>query len=73
MSNFSFLLPEWPELYSASTKAKSLAHPDPRAACFSARRGLELAEKLKTAQRASLAELDELFASLQYRAFRGEL
>jgi type I restriction enzyme, S subunit len=30
-------------------------------------------EKLKTAQRASLAEVDALFASLQHRAFRGEL
>lgn len=30
-------------------------------------------EKLKAAQRASLAELDELFASLQHKAFRGEL
>lgn len=30
-------------------------------------------EKLKTAQRASLAELDALFATLQRRAFRGEL
>jgi type I restriction enzyme S subunit len=30
-------------------------------------------EKLKTAQRASLAELDVLFATLQHRAFRGEL
>jgi type I restriction enzyme S subunit len=30
-------------------------------------------EKLKTAQRASLEELDALFATLQYRAFRGEL
>jgi type I restriction enzyme S subunit len=30
-------------------------------------------EKLKGAQRASLAELDALFASLQHRAFRGEL
>jgi type I restriction enzyme S subunit len=30
-------------------------------------------EKLKTAQRASLAEMDALFASLQHRAFRGEL
>jgi type I restriction enzyme S subunit len=28
---------------------------------------------LKLAQRASLAELDALFASLQHRAFRGEL
>ena len=30
-------------------------------------------EKLKTAQRASLGELDALFATLQHRAFRGEL
>jgi hypothetical protein len=30
-------------------------------------------EKLKTAQRAALAELDALFASLQHRAFHGEL
>ena len=30
-------------------------------------------ETLKTAHRASLAELDALFAALQYRAFRGEL
>ena len=30
-------------------------------------------ENLKTAQRASLAELEALFASLQHRAFRGEL
>ena len=30
-------------------------------------------EKLKAAHRASLAELDALFASLQHRAFRGEL
>ena len=30
-------------------------------------------EKLRTAQRASLAEMDALFASLQHRAFRGEI
>ena len=30
-------------------------------------------EQLKTAHRASLTELDALFASLQHRAFRGEL
>lgn len=34
---------------------------------------IEAVEKLKTSHKASLAELDELFASLQYRAFRGEL
>jgi type I restriction enzyme S subunit len=36
-------------------------------------RRVEAVEKLKTAQRASLAELNALFASLQQRAFRGEL
>ena len=30
-------------------------------------------EALKTAQRASLAELEALFATLQHRAFKGEL
>jgi type I restriction enzyme S subunit len=34
---------------------------------------VEAVEKLKVAQRASLTELDALFASLQHRAFRGEL
>ena len=36
-------------------------------------RRVEAVEKLKTAHKASLAELNELFTSLQYRAFRGEL
>jgi type I restriction enzyme, S subunit len=36
-------------------------------------RRVRAVEKLKTAQRASLAELDALFATLQHRAFRGEL
>jgi type I restriction enzyme S subunit len=34
---------------------------------------VEAVEKLKAAHRASLSELDVLFASLQHRAFRGEL
>jgi type I restriction enzyme, S subunit len=34
---------------------------------------VEGVEKLKAAHRASLSELDALFASLQHRAFRGEL
>jgi type I restriction enzyme S subunit len=34
---------------------------------------VESVERQKAAQRAHLAELDALFASLQYRAFRGEL
>jgi type I restriction enzyme S subunit len=34
---------------------------------------VEAVERLKVSQRAHLVELDALFASLQYRAFRGEL
>lgn len=36
-------------------------------------RRIAAVEKLKTAHRAAMAELDVLFASLQHRAFRGEL
>lgn len=36
-------------------------------------RRVEAVDKLKTVHKTSLVELDELFASLQYRAFRGEL
>jgi type I restriction enzyme S subunit len=36
-------------------------------------RRVRAVERLKAAQRASLAELDALFATLQHRAFRGEL
>jgi type I restriction enzyme S subunit len=34
---------------------------------------VEAVDKLRASHRASLAELDALFASLQHRAFRGEL
>jgi type I restriction enzyme S subunit len=34
---------------------------------------VEAVEKLKATHRASLSELQALFASLQHRAFRGEL
>jgi len=43
MSNFAFLLPEWPAIHEASTKAEQTARSDPRTACFYARRALELA------------------------------
>ncbi len=36
-------------------------------------RCIESIERLKSTQRASVAKLDALFASLQHRAFRGEL
>ena len=41
MTNFSFLQRDWPELYDPATKAESFALPDPRTACFYARRTAE--------------------------------
>ena len=43
MTNFGFLKPEWPELFDSASKAEASVYPDPRAACFYARRTLELA------------------------------
>lgn len=44
MSNpFTFLAAEWPAVYEAASRAGAAAYPDPRAACFYARRALELA------------------------------
>ena len=42
-SNFSFLQPDWPELLAEARRAEAAALRDPRAACFYARRTLELA------------------------------
>src|SRR6059058_1816483 len=42
MSNFDFLQSEWPQLSGDVRKAEALVIPDPRAACFYARRALEL-------------------------------
>ncbi len=43
MNNFAFLKAEWPSVYAAATKASNAVNPDPRTACFYARRTLELA------------------------------
>jgi type I restriction enzyme R subunit len=43
MSNFTFLQTEWPALHEAAVRAESLVNSDARAACFYARRTLELA------------------------------
>jgi len=39
---FAFLRAEWPEIHEAAAQAAAAAHPDPRTACFHARRALEL-------------------------------
>jgi len=43
MTQFSFLHREWPMVLGAASKAEGAVHADPRAACFYARRALELA------------------------------
>jgi type I restriction enzyme R subunit len=43
MSNFAFLQSEWPLVFESAVKAESLVYPDPRSACFYARRALEFA------------------------------
>jgi len=43
MSNFTFLQAEWPLLHESAMKAECMVHTDARAACFYARRTLELA------------------------------
>jgi type I restriction enzyme R subunit len=43
VSNFAFLVPEWPEVNEAAKKSEETAHNDPRTSCFYARRSLELA------------------------------
>ncbi len=42
MSQFAFLQPEFPSIYEAADRAITAVHPDPRTACFYARRALEL-------------------------------
>ena len=43
MSNFDFLQTEWPLVFEAAHRAEASAYSDARAACFYARRALELA------------------------------
>jgi type I restriction enzyme R subunit len=43
VSQFVFLQREWPAVFEAAGRAEQAVHPDPRTACFYARRALELA------------------------------
>ena len=43
LTNFTFLQAEWPAVFEAAEKAEAAVHTDPRAACFYARRAMELA------------------------------
>ena len=54
MSNFDFLMPEWPEAHEAAVAAEASALGDPRVACFHARRALEIEIQV------GLKELEEM-------------
>jgi type I restriction enzyme R subunit len=43
MTHFAFLQVEWPDVCESAQKAEASVYPDPRTACFYARRTLELA------------------------------
>jgi type I restriction enzyme, R subunit len=43
VSQFAFLEREWPAVFEAAARSEAAAYPDARAACFYARRALELA------------------------------
>lgn len=42
MSQFTFIQSDFPTIYESAKKAVDAVHPDPRTACFYARRTLEL-------------------------------
>jgi len=42
MRGLNFLKTEWPDIHEAAEKSANAVHPDPRTACFYARRTLEL-------------------------------
>jgi len=56
VSQFGFLSPEFAEVYEHAARAESLAHADPRAACFYARFSLEVLVKWLYRHEASLRD-----------------
>ena len=74
-SNFDFLRAEWPVLFDSAEKAEALALGDARAACFYARRALELAVQwlFKNDAALRLPYQDHLSALLHEPTFRAAL
>ena len=76
MSNFSFLnTPEWLFLFESATQAEKLVNTDARAACFHARRSLELAVNWLYRHEAALRApyQDNLSARIHEPTFRQSL
>jgi type I restriction enzyme, R subunit len=72
-SNFGFLQSEWPQLFAEGQKSEALVVPDPRTACFYARRALEIAVTwLYTSDSAfKLPYQDNLSALIHEPTFKG--
>jgi type I restriction enzyme R subunit len=72
VTNFDFLLPEWPEVHEDAVKAESATLADPRTACFYARRALEAMVKwvYKADRSLHLPYQDNLSALLHEPSFK---
>jgi type I restriction enzyme R subunit len=72
LSNFSFLQPEWSLLLDSAVKAEGLVNSDARAACFYARRALEIAVAWMYAHDKSLKQpyQDNLSAFIHEPSFK---
>ncbi|MFH9394093.1 DEAD/DEAH box helicase family protein [Streptomyces sp. NPDC017556] len=70
--NFGFLCAEWPALYDEAIRAERLIHHDPRAACFYARRAIEITARWMYDKDSSLSEpyKKDLAAMLHEPTFR---
>lgn len=76
-SPFGFLHAEWPDVHEAASKAAAAVYPDPRTACFYARRALELAVSWAFKSDASLRlpyqdNLSALIHDPSFKAVAGE-
>ncbi|MGW0855681.1 DEAD/DEAH box helicase family protein [Streptomyces sp. NPDC002690] len=70
--NFAFLRAEWPTLHDEAIRAERLIHHDPRAACFYARRAMEITARWMYDTDSSLGEpyKKDLAAMLHEPTFR---
>ena len=74
MTNFGFLKSEWPQIFADAQKAEAQVLPDPRAACFYARRALEsaVAWLYKNDAALKLPYQDNLSALIHEPTFRAQ-
>jgi type I restriction enzyme R subunit len=75
MSNFTFLKPNWPDLYATACEAEHNVNSAPRTSCFYTRRSLEIAVKWLYANDSYLKKpyADDLAALIHEPTFRENL